>query len=166
MLTLADLTYTIRNPKNKEEWDDVKKLLLAYKHEFNDDTCFSSFEAELANIEKYYAGDDTLKLIAVSESDGAIAGCVAFKSFAPGVCEMKRLYVDPLHRGHQLGRRLAEAIIKHASMSGFHTMILDTMVEMKEAQQLYHQLGFSIIVPYNHQDTAKLICYGKDLITK
>jgi hypothetical protein len=37
------------------------------------------------------------------------------------------------------------------------------MVEMKAAQQLYHQLGFSIIDSYNHQDTDKLICFAKSL---
>ena len=163
MFTLADPIYTIRSPKNKEEWDVAKQLLLAYKHEFNDDTCFTSFEEELANLEQYYTGDNTLKLIAVAETDGAIAGCVAFKTFSPGVCEMKRLYVDPLYRGHQLGRRLVEALITHASERRYHKMILDTMIEMKSAQQLYHQLGFNIIEPYNHQDTDKLICFAKSL---
>lgn len=163
MFTLADPIYTIRSPKNKEEWNIVKKLLLDYKHEFNDDTCFTSFEEELANIEQYYAGDDMLKLIAIDENNGTIAGCVAFKTFATSACEMKRLYVNPLHRGHQLGRRLVEALIIHANKRGYHKMILDTMVEMKAAQHLYHQLGFSIIAPYNHQDTAKLICFELNL---
>jgi putative acetyltransferase len=160
---LADPTYNIRPPKNKEEWDVVKKLLLAYKHEFNDDTCFTSFEEELANIEQYYAGKDRLKLIAIDENNGTIAGCVAFKTFAPDVCEMKRLYVDPLHRGHQLGRKLAEAVITNAANQGFKQMILDTMIEMRAAQQLYHRLGFIIIAPYHHQNEDKLICFSKDL---
>ena len=163
MFTLANPIYTIRSPKNKEEWDVVKKLLLDYRHEFNDDTCFTSFEEEMANIEQYYAGEDMLKLIAVANKDGAIAGCVALKKFAPGVVEMKRLYVDPLYRGHHLGRSLVEALIIHANKKGYHKMILDTMVEMKAAQHLYHQLGFSIIAPYNHQDTAKLICFEMNL---
>ena len=163
MFTLTDPTYSIRSPENQKEWDIVKKLLLDYKHEFNDDTCFTSFEAELADLENYYDADDKFKLIAVDDKTGSIAGCVAYKTFSPGVCEMKRLYVDPLHRGHQLGQKLAEAAIEHATNRGFKKMILDTMVEMKAAQQLYYKLGFDIIAPYNDQDTDKLICFGKIL---
>ena len=163
MFTLANPTYNIRSPQNKAEWDVVKKLLLEYKQEFNEDTCFTSFEEEMADLEKYYAADDKGKLIAVADADGAIAGCVAYKTFSPGVCELKRLYVDPLYRGHQLGRKLAEAVIEYATSHGFKKIILDTMVEMKAAQQLYHQLGFDIIPPYNDQDANKLICFGKTL---
>lgn len=163
MFTLAYPTYSIRSPENQKEWDIVKKLLLDYKHEFNDDTCFTSFEAELADIENYYDADDKVKLIVVDDKTGSIAGCVAYKTFSPGVCEMKRLYVDPQHRGHQLGLALAAAAIEHAARSGFKKMILDTMVEMKAAQQLYHKLGFDIIAPYNDQDTDKLICFRKTL---
>ena len=160
---MADPTYSIRSPLNKTEWDVVKKLLLDYKQEFNDDTCFTSFEEEMADIEHYYAADDKGKLIAVADADGAIAGCVAYKTFSPGVCEMKRLYVDPLYRGHQLGRKLTAAVIEYATSRGLKKIILDTMVEMKAAQQLYHQLGFDIIPPYNDQDANKLICFGKTL---
>ena len=141
----------------------MKKLLLAYKLEFNNDTCFTSFEEEMADLEKYYRTDDKGKLIAVADADGTVAGCVAYKTFSPGVCEMKRLYVDPLYRGHQLGRKLTEAVIEYATSHGFKKIILDTMVEMKAAQQLYYKLGFDIITPYNHQDTDKLICFGKTL---
>ena len=42
-------------------------------------------------------------------------------------------------------------------------MILDTMMEMKAAQQLYHHLGFDVIPPYNHQDTSKIVCFEKKL---
>lgn len=163
MFTLDTLTYTVRKPGTREEWDIVKKLLVAYKHEFNDDTCFTSFEEELANIESYYDSDDKLKLVAVSDVDGSLAGCVAFKTILPGIAEMKRLYVVPSHRGRQLGRRLTEAVIHYARQGGYQKIVLDTMLEMKAAQQLYHQLGFSIIASYNHQDSAKLVCFEKDL---
>ena len=155
--------YIIRKPQNKGEWDIVKGLLIDYKNEFDDDTCFTSFEAELMDIENLYAQEGNLKLVTVSEQNGEIVGCVAFRTHSPGVAEMKRLYVVPKCRGLQLGRRMAEAIIVEATTRGYKSMILDTMMEMKAAQQLYHDLGFVIIPPYNHQDTSKVICFEKNL---
>ena len=139
---------------------------MAYESEFDDKTCFTSFEAELADIEKYYANDDKQKLIAVSNIDGTIVGCVAFRKLAPGVSEMKRLYVVPGYRGEKLGRMLAEAIIEKATSLGYQTMVLDTMMEMKAAQGLYRALGFENIPPYNFQQPLKVICFGKTLNEK
>lgn len=156
-------TYDIRPPQSRQEWDEVIRLLVAYRDEFNNDACFSSFEAEMAHIESLYAQEGLLKLIAVSETDGEIVACIAYRTFEPGVAEMKRLYVKPAHRGRHLGRILAETIIAIARQRGFDKIILDTMVEMKTAQQLYHQLGFTIMPPYDHQNPERIVCYEKKL---
>jgi ribosomal protein S18 acetylase RimI-like enzyme len=134
-----------------------------YRNEFNNDDCFSSFEDEMANIESLYGQEGMLKLIAVSTVDGSIAGCIAYRTYAPGVAEMKRLYVVPAHRGRHLGRILAETIVAEAGKKGFERIILDTMVEMKAAQQLYHQLGFEIIPSYEDQDPDRIVCFEKKL---
>ena len=87
-------------------------------------------------------------------------------SYTHLVAEMKRLYVKPAHRGRHLGRILAERIIAVAKESGFDKIILDTMVEMKAAQQLYDQLGFTMMPPYDHQDPERIVCYEKQLQAK
>lgn len=120
----------------------------------------------MAHIESLYAQEGLLKLIAVSATDGEIVACIAYRTFEPGVAEMKRLYVKPAHRGRQLGRILAETIIAKATERGFNKIILDTMVEMKAAQQLYHQLGFHMIPPYYDQDPERIVCYEKQLQAK
>ena len=155
--------FIIRSPESAEEWTTVKKLLVDYRGEFDDQTCFTSFEAEMDNIEQYYSDNDKIKLIIVDEENNTIAGCVALRSFSPEVAEMKRLYVVPSYRGYKLGRKLAEAIIEKAVEQGYHSMILDTMFEMQAAQQLYYNLGFHTIPPYNHQDESKVICFEKIL---
>jgi ribosomal protein S18 acetylase RimI-like enzyme len=166
MKSLALTPYTIRCPENQDEWEIVKKLLLDYRQEFNNDECFTSFEAELADIVNLYAGKGNIKLIAVSEADGEIAGCIASQEFAPGITEMKRLYVVPEHRGKNLGRMLAERIIALAAENGYDKICLDTMPEMKAAQQLYARLGFHITGPYNRQEQQRMICYEKNLKTE
>ncbi len=120
----------------------------------------------MANIESLYAQEGLLKLIAVSAMDGEIVACIAYRTFEAGVAEMKRLYVKPAHRGRHLGRILAETIIAVAKERGFDKIILDTMVEMKAAQQLYHQLGFYMIPPYDDQDPERIVCYEKQLQAK
>jgi|WetSurMetagenome_2_1015567.scaffolds.fasta_scaffold565887_2 putative acetyltransferase len=153
----------IRSPESAEEWATVKRLLLDYRNEFDDQTCFTSFDQEMENIEQYYSDNDKIKLIVVDEENNTIAGCVAMRSFSPEVAEMKRLYVVPTYRGEKLGRKLAEAIIEKAVELGYHSMILDTMYEMQSAQQLYYSLGFHTIPPYNQQDESKVICFEKVL---
>lgn len=156
-------TYHIRPPKYSSEWDEIRRLLVDYKNEFEDDTCFTSFEAELTNIEALYAEAGRYKLIAVEEPGGKVVGCVAMRTLSPGLAEMKRLYVVPSHRRLHLGRKLADEIINVAREQGYERMILDTMVEMQDAQKLYRRLGFEVMEPYNHQDPAKVVCYEKIL---
>jgi len=155
--------FIIRSPQSSEEWEVVKKLLIDYRNEFDDQTCFTSFEQEMENIEVYYSEPDKIKLIALDQEYGMIAGCVAMRAYTPEIAEMKRLYVVPAYRGYKLGRQLAEAIIEKAVEYGYHSMILDTMYEMQAAQQLYYNLGFHTIPPYNQQDESKVICFEKPL---
>ena len=61
---------------------------------------------------------------------------------------MKRLYVRPAGRGTGVGKTLAEAAIRFATVSGYERMRLDTLPEMERAQELYRTLGFVPIDAY------------------
>ena len=76
------------------------------------------------------------------------AGCVALRQIGDGVCEMKRLFVQPALRGKGVGRALAQAIIEEARQIGYKRMRLDTAFE--PARSLYRSLGFREIPPYQH----------------
>jgi putative acetyltransferase len=158
-----DSAFTIRPPASSDEWMIVRQLLIDYRNEFDDETCFTSFEDELNDLEGVYADPGKWKLIAVEEPSQKIVGCVAARTLSPGVAEMKRLYVIPSHRGYHLGRRLAEEIITLTQQDQYTRMVLDTMLEMKDAQRLYERLGFRVVGPYDNQDLSKLICYEKEL---
>jgi ribosomal protein S18 acetylase RimI-like enzyme len=63
---------------------------------------------------------------------------------------MKRLYVRKAFRRFGLGRQLAEAMLDAARVSGYHSVLLDTLDDMEAARQLYAELGFEEVAPYYH----------------
>lgn len=125
----------------------VRRLFLEYAQSLNFSLCFQSFEKELAELPGDYAAPQGRLLLATIA--GSPAGCVALHKFAPGICEMKRLYVPPQFRGKGLGRILAERIIADAREIGYKQLRLDTVEPvMREAVRMYRKLGFQEITPY------------------
>jgi GNAT superfamily N-acetyltransferase len=124
----------------------VHALFGEYTRFLDVDLHFQGFEAELAGLPGKYGPPGGALLLAV---DGAEAcGCVALRSLATAVCEMKRLFVRPSLRGNGLGRALAEAILREAVAKGYAVMRLDTLAKLQGACRLYERLGFRRIGAY------------------
>jgi GNAT superfamily N-acetyltransferase len=121
-------------------------LFREYADNLGIDLGFQDFEAELATLPGKYAPPAGRLLLAWSEK--AALGCVALRPVEAGACEIKRLYVRPQMRGHQLGRRLAERICQEAREAGYARIYLDTLPTMIAAIKLYKALGFKPAEPY------------------
>jgi GNAT superfamily N-acetyltransferase len=113
----------------------ARKLFMEYADGLGVDLCFQGFQQELDGLPGDYAPPDGRLLLAIAGNQPV--GCVAVRNLGDGICEMKRLYVRPGHRGRGLGRRLAEAIIAEARAIGYRKMRLDSLTSLKEATVLY-----------------------------
>lgn len=139
----------------------IKKLFREYEEFLGFELCFQDFENELKNLPGKYATPEGRLIMA--RVDGDIAGCVALKKIAEGICEMKRLYVRPEFRGQKLGRKLAEYIISEAMEIGYDKMRLDTLQRLKPALELYRSLGFHEISAYVHNPLEDVVYMEKVL---
>lgn len=137
---------TILEARTKKQISEAKSLFLEYAKSLNFDLCFQDFDKELDSLPGDYSPPEGRLLIV--KQNNQVAGCVALRKFEDNICEMKRLYVRPEFRGFRLGRILAERIIEEAKSIGYKKMCLDTVPSMKEAIQLYKNLGFYEIKPY------------------
>lgn len=107
---------------------------------------YQSLEDELTKLERKY-GQPAGRTIIAATMDGVVAGG-AYRRLSDTVCELKRLYVTDKARGHGLGRKLSDALIKYAKSDGYITMQLDTGNRLTEAIAMYASMGFRHIAPY------------------
>ena len=150
----------------------ARALFVEYARWLNVDLCFQGFDRELAALPGAYAPPFGRLLLAGapeaafgcialrpaeasqarSPACGGITGQVetwsasaqgpANATAAPCTGEVKRLFVQPAHRGGGWGLRLAEALIADARAIGYQELKLDTLDWMAEARRLYAALGF------------------------
>lgn len=105
--------------------------------------------AHLRRIEEAYEA-----LWCLVEDGGAVVGCVGVRPLAPGVCELKTLFVFERLQGQGWGRRLAERAVGHVRERGYAAMRLDTISTSKNAIALYRRLGFEDIERYDDNPMA------------
>ncbi len=140
-----------------ERYSDDRELIDVY---YNPHT----FEQLLADLPVIHAPPDGAILLARNE--GETAGCVMLRKFEDGISEMKRLFVSPEQRGHGVGVALGEAALRQAKSAGYHSMWLETGPLHREAQALYHKLGFSVRDAYYDPDPelrGKIMFMKRDL---
>jgi GNAT superfamily N-acetyltransferase len=83
--------------------------------------------------------------LVVYDVDGQAIGCGGLRTLAPGVGEIKRMFVTAGARRAGHGRRLLRALEKRAAAHGHRSVRVLTTEVLGEALALYHQEGYRTI---------------------
>jgi len=134
------VTLRILGDDDHAEIEHVRQFFRNYAGWLGVDLGYQNFAEEMASLPGAYS-PPTGRLF-FAELDGRPAGCIGIRAATEGVCEMKRLYVEPESRGSGVGRELALAAIKAAKSLGYRKVMLDTLPAMRIAVKLYRELGF------------------------
>ena len=124
-----------------DQLNQVRVFFKNYAAWLGVDLSYQNFDQEMASLPGAYTAPQGCLIYA--EYNGQPAGCVGIRPMSEGVCELKRLYVSPDHRGLGIGHELAVAAIKSARKIGYRKIILDTLPNMRIAMKLYRELGFN-----------------------
>ena len=148
-----------------EDIERVRALFLEYAQWLKVDLCFQGFDRELAGLPGAYAPPRGRLIVA--GVPGEAFCCIALRPLgAPALAdvgEVKRLYVQPSHRGEGWGRRLAEAVIADARAIGYRELKLDTLDWMADARRLYAKLGFRECDRYYDNPLAGVVYMSLEL---
>ncbi len=129
------------------------------KRELGVDLCFQGFETELAELPAKYGPPRGVLLVVLD--DGAPIACGALHPLEESICELKRIYIRPTHRGRGLGRTITLDLMDRSRALGYTIVRLDTLARLKPANQLYRSLGFTETEPYNFNPEDDIV-YLKD----
>ena len=157
----------IVQPSTPEQLDAFRGLMREwFDFLVNDhglDMGYQSVDAEIAGLPGAYGPPKGRMWLALGGGGGpsggggiggeaitdAAVGCVALRPMTDeGVCELKRLYVRPAHRGQGIGRALAVQAISEARAMGYRLMRLDNGTFLEASRRLYASLGFVERGPY------------------
>lgn len=79
--------------------------------------------------------------VAVTSTDEVI-GTVGIKEMDGTKAKLKRMFVSPHYRGTGISQKLLDTAIRFAKEAGFHTLELNTHLNMKRAHRFYEKNGF------------------------
>jgi GNAT superfamily N-acetyltransferase len=142
-------------------FSSAKKLTQDYMSWLGEDLFYQGIEKEFEIFHKMYHQPTGCFIMALI--NGVVAGGVGVRFLAEGSCEMKRLFVYDKFRGHQLGKLLSEELIKVSKDLGYKKMRLDTIPRLKNAIQLYRDLGFYEIPKYYENPDKSVVYFELEL---
>lgn len=152
----------LQTAETRADLEAARRLFVAYADELGVDLCFQGFDRELGELPGRY-GPPRGRLVVAWRGEEAV-GCAGLRDLGGGVAELKRMYVEPTHRGGGLGRRLATTLLADARALGYGRVRLDTLSSLLPAIALYESLGFRRIDPYYENPYGDVVYLELDLI--
>lgn len=107
---------------------------------------------------------DMIKFVILALDNDGPVGCGALKEYAPGVMEIKRMYVPPEKRGKGIASKVLSELEKWAGELSYSKCILETGKKQPEAIALYKKNGYMMIPNYGQYANVKnSVCFEKQL---
>jgi GNAT superfamily N-acetyltransferase len=111
-----------------------------------------TFEAYVAGpLAEFAKSHNSRERIWIVESGEEVAGSVAIVEASPAEAQLRWLLLHPKLRGRGVGRMLCEEAVGFCRQSGYGSVFLWTVSELREAAGLYRSLGFRLTEENTHR---------------
>jgi putative acetyltransferase len=153
--------------------DDVTADVVLLIRDWDDADGVALRDAQQREIRARYGGDTepgvkpsavdiSVFLIAYDPVTSAALGCGALRDLGDNTVEVKRMYVQPDHRGRGIGRRVLAALESHALEQGATRIRLETGRLQPDAVRLYEAAGYRQIPKFGaYIESAKSLCFER-----
>ena len=129
-------TFEVRQCDNYEA---AAALIKEYSQIKGAESCFVTLGKELADLAAYYKGGALM----LGYEEGEPIATIAVRDIDGHVCEAKRLYIQPEHRGKGYARLLMNAMLDRCRELGFEEVQFTTKpAVMSVGYGLYRRMGF------------------------
>ena len=141
-----------------KDTEAVKELFKEYSQIKGAESCFVSFDKELADLEGFYSGGALL----VGYEDEQPAASIAIKRLDDDTCEAKRLFIKPENRGKGYARIMLNTMLDRAKKLGFSEVTFTTKPSvMQIGYGLYKRMGFEEL--YEEDGTVSMRMVLKEI---
>jgi putative acetyltransferase len=114
-----------------------------------------------ARPEQFEAGSGTFLM---ARAAGRAVGCGGVRLLDATTAEVKRMYVEPSHRGTGLGRAVLSALEAAARQMGVRRLVLETGIYQNAAIAVYRGAGFTEVDCWGEYATSpSSVCFEKNL---
>jgi putative acetyltransferase len=128
--------------------DDTLRILDGDEHEFY----------------AQYNKTDKLQHVVVYYDHGTALGCGAFREYERDSVEIKRMFVEPDHRGKGIAHAILNELERWAKEEGYVEAVLETGKRQFEAIGLYQKAGYHIIPNYGqYKNMDNSVCMRKNI---
>ena len=145
--------YQVRRAGSADH-EGVLRELGAYFAFLGEDVDPDGLDHDVADWQGEYDGVAGVMLVVVDPA-GLVVGTAAVRRLAPGVTELKRMWLRPSCRGRGLAPRLMDRCLDEARALGGRVLRLDSERDrLAVAVKLYRRYGFEEIPDYNRNPRA------------
>ena len=128
------------------------------------DAYLSEVDGEDHSFYAQYNGLERINHVVVAYDVETAVGCGAFKPYSDASVEIKRMFVEPNHRGRNVGGLILLELETWAREIGYTECILETGHKQKAAVRLYRREGYEVIPNYDqYAGIENSVCMKKVL---